>query len=85
MRPAGNNPAYVVACLRRGVQFRAVAVAISALATLLFGAALWLAERGGSLLGMEARQAGIGCVCQCAATVFLALELRAARAVASGA
>ena len=77
--PAGNDPAYVAACLRRGLRFRAAAVAISGLATALFGVALWLALHGDSLLGIDVRQAVIGCVCQSAATVFLALELRAAR------
>ncbi len=78
-RPAGNDPAYVAACLRRGLRFRAAALAVSCAATVLFGLALWLALRGGSLLGIDARQGAIGCICQSGVSVLLALELRAAR------
>jgi hypothetical protein len=76
--PAGNWPPYVQACLRRGLRFRAIALAISLLATTFFCAALWLALRGEDLLGIGPAQAGIACAGQLGASLFLALDLLAA-------
>jgi hypothetical protein len=76
--PAGNWPPYVRACLRRGLRFRALALAVSLLATGFFATALWLALAGEEVLGMGTFQAGLGCISQLVASVFLALDLLAA-------
>ncbi len=78
-RPAGNFPPYVRACLRRGLRFRAAALMVSALAVVFFAAAWWWGLSHGSLAGIVPLKAGLACVAQVVITVFLALELRAAR------
>jgi len=77
--PAGNWPPYVQACLRKGLWFRAAALAISSLGTAFFATALWLGCRGHNLLGVQPAQAGLALLGQSAASVFLALDLFAAR------
>jgi uncharacterized membrane protein len=78
-RPAGNSPAYVQACLRRGLRFRAIALLISCLATVFFAVAWWWGLGHGSLAAIVPLKAGLACVAQAAATVLLALDLRAAK------
>lgn len=77
-RPAGNFPPYVRACLRRGLRFRAAALAVSALAAVFFAVAWWWGSDHGSLAGIVPLKAGLACAAQVVITVFLALELRAA-------
>jgi hypothetical protein len=78
-RPAGNFPPYVRACLRRGLRFRAAALAVSVLAAAFFAVAWWWGVGHGSLAGSVPLKAGLACAAQVVITVFLALELRAAQ------
>lgn len=77
--PAGNWAPYVQACLRKSLWFRFVALLVSSLGTAFFAAAVWFALGGEDLLGINAMQAGLAFCGQLGASLFLALDLRAAR------
>ncbi len=77
--PAGTWPPYVQACLRKALRYRGIALVISSLGTAFFAIAVWFALGGESLLGIGAVQAGLAFAGQLGASVFLALDLRAAR------
>jgi len=77
--PAGNWPPYVQACLRKSLWFRAGALGVSAAGTIFFAVALWLSLDEEGLLGIGAVPATIAFVSQFGATIFLALDLLAAR------
>ena len=77
--PAGNWAPYVQWCIRRGLWLRGVAVAVSGAGCIFFAAALWLATQDRAILGIGTFRAALGLVAQVGATVFLALELAAAR------
>jgi len=77
--PAGNWPPYVQACLRKAARFRATALAVSSLGSVFFAVAAWFALGGEGLLGIGAAQASLAFVGQLGASVFLALDLRAAQ------
>ncbi|HUU55272.1 MAG TPA: hypothetical protein VMY87_10185 [Armatimonadota bacterium] len=77
--PAGNWAPYVQWCIRRGLWLRGAAVAVSVAGCVFFAAALWLATQGRAILGIDTFRGGVGLVAQVGATVFLALELAAAR------
>ncbi len=77
--PAGNWPPYVRACLRRSLLFRFLAAGVSALASIFFAVALWMAGRERVLLGIDRPEAALALVAQLGATVFLILDLVAAK------
>ncbi len=77
--PAGNWAPYVEWCIRRGLWLRGAALAVSAAGCVFFTAALWLAIQDRVVLGIDTFRAVVGLVAQAGATVFLALELAAAR------
>ena len=77
--PAGNWPPYVQACLRKALRYRGIALMVSSLGTAFFAVAVWFALGGEELLGIGAAQAGLAFAGQLGASIFLALDLRAAR------
>ena len=77
--PAGNWPPYVQACLRTALRYRALALGISCGGTAFFAVAVWFALGGEGLLGIRSVEAGLAFGGQVGASIFLALDLRAAR------
>ena len=77
--PAGNWAPYVKWCIQRGLWLRGAAVAVSAAGCIFFAVALWLATQDRAVLGIDVFRATLALIAQVGATVFLALELAAAR------
>jgi len=82
--PAGNWPPYVQARLRTALRYRALALAVSCVGTAFFAVAVWFALGGEGLLGIGSIQAGLAFCGQLSASIFLALDLRAAQRGARG-
>ena len=77
--PAGNWGPYVQWCIRRGLWLRGAALAVSVGGCIFFAAAAWLATQDRAVLGIDTFRATLALVAQVGASVFLALELAAAR------
>ncbi len=77
--PAGNWAPYVQWCIRRGLWLRGVAVGVSVAGCIFFAVALSLAIQDRAILGIDTFRAVLGLIAQIGVTVFLALELAAAR------
>ncbi|MCJ7750356.1 MAG: hypothetical protein MUQ65_04600 [Armatimonadetes bacterium] len=77
--PAGNWGPYVQWCIRRGLWLRGAALGVSVAGCGFFAVALWLAMQDRAVLGIDVFRATLALIAQVGASVFLALELAAAR------